>query len=67
MQIHGAYHEQLDCSYLELLLIYFQGKSILVVKIVNVPIKLEVYVNSNRVGDEVGYVECFSNKVTNLN
>lgn len=67
LQIHGAYHEQLDCSYLELLLIYFQGKSILVVKIVNVPIKLEVYVNSNRVGDEVGYTECFSNKVTNLN
>lgn len=30
------------------------------------PIKLEVYVNS-RFGEEVGYFEHLSNKVTNLN
>lgn len=31
------------------------------------PIKLEVYVNSNRFGEEFGYFECLRNKVTNLN
>lgn len=45
----------------------FSRQNYLVVKTVYVPIKLEVYVNSRRFGEEVGYFECLSNKVTNLN